>query len=258
MTNGLLETVGPRAAGTTGSRRGVPLGVLPFRPRRDGSLMSLERRASQGPARLRVKGIGVDERDTAELVTAAEAGDASAWSELVDRYSGLVWAIARGFALSVADASDVSQTTWLRLVEHLGRLREPEHLGGWLATTARHECFKVLRRRGREIVGVDVDLDAESGEPTPEVVVLDNERDRLVWASLGEIPQRCQVLLRALAAAPPASYLEISAALDMPIGSIGPTRARCLGQLKKRLHAHQVVGGAEHLAGGAEHSPGGA
>jgi DNA-directed RNA polymerase specialized sigma24 family protein len=82
-------------------------------------------------------------------------------------------------------------------------------------------------------------------------VVLDTERDRLVWASLGEIPQRCQVLLRALAAAPPASYLEISAALDMPVGSIGPTRARCLSHLKKRLHARHVVGGADHSSGGA-------
>jgi RNA polymerase sigma factor (sigma-70 family) len=227
------------------------MSVVPAWPIARDSVVSPERFAQNGPVHPLVKGVGVDDRSTAELVAAARAGDSSAWGELVDRYGGLVWAVARGFALSTADASDVSQTTWLRLVEHLGRLREPEHLGGWLATTARHECFKVLRRRGREIVGVDTDLDVESGEPTPELVVLDTERDRLIWTSMGEIPQRCQVLLRALAATPPASYVEISAALDMPVGSIGPTRARCLDHLKKRLHAHHVLGGTDQPLGGA-------
>jgi RNA polymerase sigma factor (sigma-70 family) len=182
------------------------------------------------------------ERTTADLVYAAADGDSSAWDELVDRYARLVWSVARGFSLSTADAADVSQTTWLKLVEHLGKLREPDHLGGWLATTARHECLRILRKSGREIVVDDIDVDRESGEPTPEAVLLDSERDRLVWLSLGEIPQRCQLLLRALADAPPASYLELSAALKMPIGSIGPTRSRCLDQLRKRLEAHQVIG----------------
>jgi len=174
----------------------------------------------------------------AELLAAARAGERDAWDRLVERYARLVWAVARGFALSAADAADVSQTTWLRLVEHLDKLREPEHLGGWLATTARHECLRVLRRNGREIVGVDADLDFEAGEPTPEAVVLDNERDRVLWQSLGEISQRCQVLLRALAAAPPPSYQDVSAALGMPVGSIGPTRARCLDHLKRRVELH--------------------
>jgi RNA polymerase sigma factor (sigma-70 family) len=178
------------------------------------------------------------ELSTSELLEQAAAGNSEAWDEVVSRYSGLVWAVARGFALSVADAADVSQTTWLRLVEHLGKLREPEHLGGWLATTARHECLRTLRKSGREVVAFDTDI--ESGEPTPEAVVLHDEQDRLVWLSLGEIPQRCQVLLRALSSTPPPSYEEVSAALGMPIGSIGPTRARCLDHLKKRLQAHQV------------------
>ena len=179
------------------------------------------------------------EPTTAELVGAAGAGDNEAWNALVERYARLVWSVARGFALSAADAADVSQTTWLRLVEHLGRLREPEALGGWLASTARHECLRVLRKSGREIVGFDADIDIESGEPTPEAVVLDSERDRLLWQSLGEISQRCQVLLRALATTPAPSYQDVSAALGMPVGSIGPTRARCLDHLKKRLDAHE-------------------
>jgi RNA polymerase sigma factor (sigma-70 family) len=184
------------------------------------------------------------ELSTSELLAEAEAGNSAAWNELVDRYSGLVWAVARGFALSMADAADVSQTTWLRLVEHLTKLREPEHLGGWLATTARHECLRLLRKNGREVAEPDAGIDVESGEPTPEAVVLDNERDQLLWLSLGEIPQRCQVLLRALATTPPPSYGDVSAALGMPIGSIGPTRARCLDHLKKRLLVHQREAGA--------------
>jgi len=192
------------------------------------------------------------DRDTAELLAAAGAGDSDAWNQLVERYARLVWSIARGFALSAADAADVSQTTWLRLVENLGRLREPDRLAGWLATTTRHECLRVLRKSGRELVGVDADLDLESGEPTPEAVVLTTERDRLLWQSLGEIPQRCQVLLRALATEPPPSYQDVSAALGMPIGSIGPTRARCLDHLKRRLRARDAsAAGADRGEGGA-------
>jgi RNA polymerase sigma factor (sigma-70 family) len=191
------------------------------------------------------------ELSTSELLEQAAVGNSGAWDEIVSRYSGLVWAVARGFALSMADAADVSQTTWLRLVEHLGKLREPEHLGGWLATTARHECLRTLRKSGREVVAFDADIDIESGEPTPEAVVLHDEQDRLVWLSLGEIPQRCQVLLRALSSTPPPSYDEVSAALGMPIGSIGPTRARCLDHLKKRLQAHHVETRSRTREGGA-------
>lgn len=182
------------------------------------------------------------ERTTGELLAAAGAGDSAAWEALVDRYSRLVWAVVRGFALSAADAADVSQTTWLRLVEHLDRVREPDHLGAWLASTARHECLRVLRKNGREVPGPEADLDLESGEPTPEAVVLEHERQHLLWRSLGELPQRCQILLRALAATPAPSYQEVSAALGMPIGSIGPTRARCLDHLKKRLDLHAGTG----------------
>lgn len=189
--------------------------------------------------------------DTAELLSAAASGERAAWDQLVDRYAKLVWAVARGFSLSASDAGDVSQTTWLRLVEHLGRLREPQHLGGWLATTARHECLRLLRKSGREVVASDTDLDVEAGEPSPEAVVLDSERDQLLWASLGEIPQRCQVLLRALASDPPPSYQDVSAALGIPVGSIGPTRARCLDHLKKRLHARDLVVRPEQQRGGA-------
>jgi RNA polymerase sigma factor (sigma-70 family) len=95
----------------------------------------------------------------ADLVRAAGAGDQNAWNSLVDRYSGLVWHIARGHRLGEADANDVVQTVWLRLVESLPRLREPAAVGGWLATTARNESLRLLRRSGREVVEADHGLE---------------------------------------------------------------------------------------------------
>jgi RNA polymerase sigma factor (sigma-70 family) len=181
---------------------------------------------------------------TAALVNAAAEGDQRAWDELVDRFSGLVWAIARAHRLGAADAADVSQTTWLRLVEHLGRLRDPEHVGAWLATTARHECLRVIRRAKRETPDdtLDADGDRSTGEEnSPESAVLLRERHAQLLAALGRLSQRCQTLLRALASVPAPSYAEVSEALEMPVGSIGPTRSRCLSHLRRELEAERVL-----------------
>ena len=175
-------------------------------------------------------------RSPADLIRAAATGHRGAWDELVERYSGLVWSVARSHRLSPADAADVSQTVWLRLVEHLDRLRDPEHVGGWLATTTRHECLRVLRRNGRELPGDDVQVDAPTAlEDSPEWHTLSSESRRLVWVAMSQLTERCKLLLRALAYSPDDSYAEISDALGMPIGSIGPTRARCLQHLRRKL-----------------------
>lgn len=181
------------------------------------------------------------ERTTVELVRDAAAGDQSAWDELVERYSGLVWAVARGHRMGHADAADVFQTTWLRLVEHLERLREPEHLGGWLSSTARRECLRVLRLRGRELPDEDIALGRDTGDasdppvPGPEAAMLAREERASVVAAFARLGGRCQTLLRLLAADPAPSYAEVSTALDMPVGSIGPTRGRCLENLRRIL-----------------------
>jgi RNA polymerase sigma factor (sigma-70 family) len=189
-------------------------------------------------------------RGPAELVAAAQAGDQPAWDELVERYAGLVWSVARAHRLGPADAADVSQTVWLRLVENLGRLRDPEHLGGWLATTARNECLRVLRRSGREILGGEGHADPP-GPPqeSPEWQLLATERRRSVLLGLSRLSPRCRVLLRALAYAPEASYGEVSAALDIPVGSIGPTRSRCLRYLRRHLNDMGFLGGAPDSGG---------
>lgn len=166
-------------------------------------------------------------------VRAAAAGDAAAWNRLVDRFSGLVWAVARGHRLSEADAADVSQTTWLRLAEHIHRLRDPERVGAWLATTARHESLRTLRRSTRLVpVDHDFDLVVDDGAPEPDHRLLDTERSTVLWRCFRALPRPCQTLLRTLLADPSPTYADVAVALEMPIGSIGPRRARCLDHLR--------------------------
>jgi RNA polymerase sigma factor (sigma-70 family) len=169
------------------------------------------------------------------LVRAAAAGDERAWAQLVARFDGLVWSIAPSFRFGQADAGDIVQTTWLRLVEHLDRVQQPDRVGAWLATTARHECLALLRRKARQGVGDDEIEEVADTQAAPDAAILDRERDAVVWAALERISEPCRRLLRILASDPSPSYHEVGAALDMPIGSIGPTRARCLDSLRRQL-----------------------
>lgn len=165
-------------------------------------------------------------------VRAAVVGDYGAWSRLVERFSGLVWSIARGHGLDPVDAADVTQTTWLRLAEHLHRLREPDRLGAWLATTARHESLRTLRCAARQLPA-DFDFDLiENDQEDVEAGLLREERDASLWRAFRALGPPCQTLLRVLMADPPPTYAEVSAALGMPVGSIGPRRARCLEHLR--------------------------
>ena len=166
------------------------------------------------------------------LVTAAAAGDQAAWDELVARFERLVWATARAHRLSQADAADVAQTTWLRLVENLGRIREPERLGAWLATTARRESLRHIRLHAREVPSeASEDFEAPSGE-APELALVAAEQGSGLWRAFNRLSERCQSLLRLLVAEDEPSYETIGAALGMPVGAIGPTRMRCLEKLR--------------------------
>lgn len=188
----------------------------------------------------------VDQSEVADTVRRAAAGDQAAWDAIVEGFGAMVWAVACGYRLGPVDAAEVSQTTWLRLLEHLDRIREPERLGGWLATTARHESLRLLRLRGREIVTDDETRfdHGPSYEPTPEDLLVDSDRDRALWEVFARLPPRCRTLLElVIIVAPP--YAEVAAALDMPIGSIGPTRARCLKLLRRMLVTDGVTDVAE-------------
>lgn len=172
---------------------------------------------------------------TAALLTRAAQGDQRAWEDLVDQHANLLYAVARSFRLDAADASDVVQTTWLRLVEHLDRIEDPSRLVGWLVTTARREALRVLRRGGRERpAGEESVLDRADDAPPVDTALLLDERDQVLWTAFQELPEKCRRLLR-IAVVEPEAYEEISAVLGMPVGSIGPTRRRCLTQLRALL-----------------------
>ncbi|HEU4347943.1 MAG TPA: sigma-70 family RNA polymerase sigma factor [Actinoplanes sp.] len=173
--------------------------------------------------------------DLPRLVKASMDRDEEAWNELVRRFAGLVAYVIRHYRLTPADAQDVSQLVWLRLVEHLGEIREPSALPGWLATTTRHECERYLRINGRS-VAVDPltmwEADRADGSEVDEML-LAAERRRVLLDGLGQLAPQHRELLLMLAADPPYAYAEISRILGIPIGSIGPTRSRVLGKLRE-------------------------
>ena len=136
--------------------------------------------------------------------------------------------------MSASDAADVSQTTWLRLVEHLDRIEQPDRIGGWLATTARRESLRVLRMAGRQVpTDEEFEPDLCPDQLPPDHALIIDERNRTLNDLVDRLPDRCQLMLRLLGADSPLSYRELSEALDMPIGSLGPTRARCLEHLRR-------------------------
>lgn len=173
------------------------------------------------------------------LVRLAARGDKQAWERLVDQYSKLIWSITAEFRLVESDAADVAQTTWLRLLEHIDRIQYPDRVGSWLAATARNECLRSLAARKRVVLGHDNNEIEEVHAPGAEVDerLLAAERDQTVREAMSRLPTRWQRLLELLMADPPVSYTEISDQLGLPVGSIGPTRGRCLARLRVLLEA---------------------
>ena len=176
-----------------------------------------------------------DDPTVVALVTRAAASDQGAWDEIVDRYAPLVWSICTGFRLSTHDVEDVAQNVWLLLVGQLGTLREPAALPGWLATTTRRECLRVVTAARRsERLGTELDEAAQFvADTVVDEEILAAERNAALRAAFAELPPRCQQLLSMLLSDPPRSYGTISTTLDIPIGSIGPQRARCLERMRK-------------------------
>jgi RNA polymerase sigma factor (sigma-70 family) len=183
------------------------------------------------------------ESSVADLVRLAADGDHQAWERLVDQFARLIWSITVEFKLVESDAADVVQTTWLRLLEHIDRIQYPDRVGSWLAATARNECLRSLAARKRVVLGNDeAELDnavaaAVAHAPEVDERLLADERDQVVRDALSRLPGRWQRMLEMLMADPPVPYAEISDQLGLPIGSIGPTRGRCLDQLRVLLQA---------------------
>jgi RNA polymerase sigma factor (sigma-70 family) len=177
-----------------------------------------------------------------ELLARAAEGDQEAWDALVDRFSQMVWSIARGFRLDDATAKDVTQTVWLRLVENLDRLTDPERLPGWLATTCRREALRVKGLRDR-MIPTEFEYDIVDETPSLEAMLVEDEQAREVLVAFEELSDDCRQLLRLLCADPPLSYEEIAEMVGRPIGSLGPTRARCVERLKTAMSAR--ISGAD-------------
>jgi RNA polymerase sigma factor (sigma-70 family) len=182
---------------------------------------------------------GVDAPDVASLVRRAAEGDRRAWEGLVDQFARLIWSITVDFKLIESDAADVAQITWLRLFEHIDRIEYPDRVGSWLAATARNECLRSLAARKRVVLADEDEVFASAVASGPEVDerILADERDQVVRDAMSCLPRRWQRLLELLMADPPTSYADISSELDLPVGSIGPTRGRCLARLRVLLQA---------------------
>jgi RNA polymerase sigma factor (sigma-70 family) len=174
------------------------------------------------------------ECDNATLLARMADGDQWAWRRLVDEYDGLVRSVAASFRLQTADVHDVAQTTWLRLLQNVRAIREPERLAGWLAVTASRESLAVLRRssRLRPLPMVDETPDS-TVDPARDVADRDEAQD--LWAAVAELSPRQQCLLIALFRDELDSYNDVAARCAMPVGSIGPTRARALSRLRSKL-----------------------
>lgn len=168
-----------------------------------------------------------------QLVERARNGDAAAWSDIVSGLENLVWSVVRGFRLSEEDAKDVAQLTWLRAVEKLDRIHDPERIGLWLATIARRECMRVIERGSRSLA-VDpqegfVDLTSAADS---EAEVERRAAAKAILAALSELSDDCQQLLRLVLCDPPVAYADISELLGIAVGTIGARRSRCLSRLR--------------------------
>jgi len=159
-------------------------------------------------------------------------GEPWPWRRLVESYAGLVWAVARSFGLDGQTAADVSQTTWLKLIQYGSTIRDGDKVGSWLATTAANEARRILRSRQRESSAAVIDAGVLDPGPRPEQAVLDAELALELQAAVASLSAECRQLLLLLLVEPRLSYEEIGVVLDKPVGSIGPTRGRCLERLR--------------------------
>jgi RNA polymerase sigma factor (sigma-70 family) len=192
------------------------------------------RRRTQPPSSTRPD--AVEDQELADIVAAAAAGDQRAWVHLTKRFNNMILAIARSCRLADADVGEVSQTAWLRLVENIDRIEQPGRIGAWLATTARRESLRIVRAKARIAFDFEsFERVADLNSPGLDAGVLAEERSDAMREAYAKLPPRCQRLLGLLSGSDPPSYKEVSEILSMPIGSIGPTRGRCLEHLRRIL-----------------------
>jgi RNA polymerase sigma factor (sigma-70 family) len=217
---------------TVRARTCLPAGQL------GGGETELRHAIPQAPPAWKGHAMG-DGSSVSALVARVCDGDQEAWNELIERYAPLVWSICQRYQLSRQDIDDVGQSVWLLLVENIGSLREAAALPGWLGTTTRREVLRVLRvasRHDHADLPPDGQLPRDPGTPTIEEELIAAERKAALRAAFAELRPGCHDLLSLLVGEPPLAYTEISSRLGIPVGSIGPTRARCLERLRRSPH----------------------
>lgn len=173
-------------------------------------------------------------------------GDADSMSTLIDLLTPLLWNVARSQRLDAATAEDVVQTAWLRLVEHAQRVEDAQAVMKWLVVTVRREAWRLVKRQSATDVGIDDAGVAESvhgATPGPEATAVANDEQLRLWSHISGLSERCQALLRVIAFADRPDYGTLAEALKMPVGSIGPTRGRCLAKLRAALEQDETWGG---------------
>jgi RNA polymerase sigma factor (sigma-70 family) len=182
-----------------------------------------------------------DEGDLTLVVAQARAGSGAAWENLLLRFGGLVASIARRCRLNDADVAEVCQTTWLRLVENLDRIEQPERIGAWLATTSRRESLRIATRRAAVSLADAVYLIPDDNLDPLDSGLLKDEQLTMIARATQRLAPHCQRLLGLLMSDDDLPYKEIAQLLSMPVGSIGPTRGRCLEHLRQILAETEVT-----------------
>lgn len=172
---------------------------------------------------------------TAETVKRAAAGDQDSWNELFAQFSPLVRSVVAGYRLDHETSADVCQTVWMRLFEYADRIRQPERVAAWLATTARNEALRCIRGQQRTRPSGVLEEEPDLNAPSPCEHAIDHETLEDALNAFGKLPDDSRQLLRLLVASPPLPYSDIAARVGRPVGSIGPTRSRCIEALKSHM-----------------------
>ena len=175
----------------------------------------------------------VGDTPVGELLARAATGDRAAWEAIVEKYHRLVWSVIRSYRMDEATAADVFQTVWERLVTHVDRIREPNRLSAWLATTAKHEALRVLGQQRRLVPSEFADDLTDRTAESFEELMIDDETAKSAFRAFRRLPADSQHLLRLLCTDPPLDYQAIAEIVGRPVGSIGPTRARILEKLRQ-------------------------
>lgn len=195
-----------------------------------------------------------DDPTVVALVARARDGDKLAWDDIVDRYKGMMWRICLRHGLGDADSHDVGQTVWLLLYRSLDTLQNAAALPGWLETTTKRECYRIHRRRNREIVetATVVDMLPPDDRPVDDDLLLE-ERRLALRCAFAELPAECQEALTLLMQVPPLTYAEVGERLGMRIGSLGPRRGRCLDKLRQHPLVSALIDSASDVERGEKH-----